>query len=434
MKGKLCFSLSVFVAVIVAGLLPAGAQAGPDGITAYEMNVRAGPGTGFGVIAQLPAGTGLIFEGRNADGSWLLVHTVDGTVRGWVASLYVQFQPGVTAARFPVSGEVIGAAAPAPADPAPAAGGPMTGVLTANLNMRRGPGRDQAVILRLAAGSTVTLEARSADSVWVFGQYGDARGWMALDYVRLSGELASLPVGTDIIQQPEPPEIQRLRQTPVVASATGRARDIYQRGLARGNHPNRFSKVGDCQSVTSFFLGPFDRGEYRLGDQYAYLQPTIDYFAGSFGRDSAAVWSGFNIYAILDPTWANPARCASGESPQACEYREWQPSFVIISLEVWNGRPEDYESNLRQVLDFWIGKDVVPILATKPSNREGNWAINAIIARVGQEYDIPLWNFLMATQPLRDFGLTDGFHLSYAQNLFDDPGAMANAWPWRNLT
>jgi hypothetical protein len=40
----------------------------------------------------------------------------------------------------------------------------------------------------------------------------------------------------------------------------------------------------------------------------------------------------------------------------------------------------------------------------------------------------------MAAQPLPGFGLTDGFHLSYAQCNFDNPASMQNAWPWRNLT
>jgi len=418
MKAKILF-LTMVMAVVM-GVVPAGAQSGTDGYAAYEINMRTGPGTGYGVVMTLAAGTGLIFEGRNADASWLLAQTEDGAARGWVTSLYVEFQPGVTAAQFPVSGE--------------SSGGTMTGVLTTGLNMRRGPSMNETIVLYLTNGSTVTVEARSQDGGWVLGQSGGTRGWMAAAFVSLSGDAASLPVSTEIIQQAESAEMLGLRQTPIVAAATARSREIYQRGLARGNHPNRFSKVGDCQSIVEFFLGPFDRGEYRLGEQYAYLQPTIDYFAGSFNRDSAAVWSGFNIYAILDPTWANPARCLPGESPQACEYREWQPSFVIISLEVWHGLPEDYEFNLRLVLDFWIGNDVVPILATKPSNREGNWAINSIIARVAQEYDIPLWNFLMAAQPLRDFGLDDGFHLTYAQSLFDDPAAMESAWPWRNLT
>ena len=164
------------------------------------------------------------------------------------------------------------------------------------------------------------------------------------------------------------------------------------------------------------------------------MQDTIDYFAGSFSRDSLAVWSGFTVYAILDPTWADPAYCQPGESPQECEYRLYQPSFVIISLEVWHGKTEDYAYNLREVLDFWIEHDVVPILATKADNKEVDWSVNAAIASIAWEYDIPLWNFLMATQPLPEFGLTDGFHLSYAQNHFGDEAMMQNAWPWRNLT
>jgi hypothetical protein len=118
----------------------------------------------------------------------------------------------------------------------------------------------------------------------------------------------------------------------------------------------------------------------------------------------------------------------------ACEYRLWQPSYVIISLEVWHGPTEMYVDNLRQVLDFWISKDVVPILATKADNREDDWSINAAIADLAWEYDIPLWNFFMAAQPLPNYGLTDGFHLSYAQCDFTSESAMQNAWPWRNLT
>jgi hypothetical protein len=107
---------------------------------------------------------------------------------------------------------------------------------------------------------------------------------------------------------------------------------------------------------------------------------------------------------------------------------------VIISLETWHGTLADYTDDLRQVVDFWIARDVVPILATKADNREGDWSINIAIAALAREYDLPLWNFLMASQPLPGFGLTDGFHLSYARSNFGDPAAMQNGWPWRNLT
>jgi hypothetical protein len=89
---------------------------------------------------------------------------------------------------------------------------------------------------------------------------------------------------------------------------------------------------------------------------------------------------------------------------------------------------------MRDILNFWIKNGVVPILASKSNNREGDWSINAVIARLAWEYDLPLWNLLMATQPLPDYGLTDGFHLTYAPNDFGSAENMQAGWPWRNLS
>jgi uncharacterized protein YraI len=358
-----------------------------------------------------------------------------------MADLYLSYRDGFSPARLPVSTEVIGLpVAPASVQPSGEVlvGGSATGTLIAALNVRRGPSQEAAILTQLGAGVVVALEGRSAAEDWVLIHTldGGTRGWISAGYVEPAAgvTLSGLPVTDETIDTLESPAVTGLRQTPIVAGVTARAQEIYQRGLARGNHPDRFSKVGDCQNVTSFFLGVFDRGEYNLGPDYAYLQATIDHFSGSFARESAAVWSGFNVYAVLDPTWADPSICAAGESPIACEYRLWQPSFVIISLETWHGELGDYTDDLRQVVDFWIARDVVPILATKADNREGDWSINVAIAALAREYDLPLWNFLMASQQLPGFGLTDGFHLSYAQSDFSSPAAMQNGWPWRNLT
>jgi hypothetical protein len=113
---------------------PARAQDGPDGTTSYSLNLRAGPGMDHQVITVLDAGTGMIFEGRNEDMSWLLGHTEDGALRGWVASLYLTFTPGFTAARLPLSDEIINYQPPAPAVPSadvpppPAGDPPASGV------------------------------------------------------------------------------------------------------------------------------------------------------------------------------------------------------------------------------------------------------------------------------------------------------------------
>lgn len=239
---------------------------------------------------------------------------------------------------------------------------------------------------------------------------------------------------------PKPPlEKDAWMKMPAVpVTVSDRARAIYERGLALGNDPTRFSIIGDCQNVSSYFLSVFEKpGEYSLGTQYAYLQPTIDYYKGSFSRTSLAVKGGFNAAAVLSPLRADPKSCDAGESPLDCELRTWNPSVVIVSMETWwSEKPAaEYDKYMRKVLDRIIESGALPIIATKADNLEGDNSINATIAQIAYEYDIPLWNYWAAVQPLPGRGLwADGFHLTFARNFFDDPVRMKNAWPWRNLT
>jgi hypothetical protein len=228
---------------------------------------------------------------------------------------------------------------------------------------------------------------------------------------------------------------------PVVPEVTDTAREIYARGLELGRDPNAFSKVGDCQTNTGFYLVDFDHdGWYSLGEEYAYLQDTIDYYAGSFSRTSLAMRDGYNVAAILTPLRADPKQCEKNENPIQCEFRLHNPSIAIISLETnFNGRPaDDYGKYMRQIIEYSIEQGVVPILATKGDNLEGDHSINAEIAEIAVEYDIPLWNLWAALQPLpnqgHDTDLNDGFHLSFSRNFFDQPKNMLSGWPWRNLT
>jgi hypothetical protein len=226
---------------------------------------------------------------------------------------------------------------------------------------------------------------------------------------------------------------------PVVPTGVSdRARAIYEYGLSLGNDPTRFSIIGDCQNVSSYFLSTFDKpGDYSLGPDYAYLQPTIDYYQGSFSRVSLAVKGGFNAAAVISPLRADPKTCNSGESPLDCELHAWRPSIVIVSMETWwSDKPaEEYDKYMRRVLDRIIETGALPIIATKADNLEGDHAINATIAQIAYEYEIPMWNFWAAVQPLPGHGLSgDGFHLTFARNFFDDRVRMKSAWPWRNLT
>jgi hypothetical protein len=232
---------------------------------------------------------------------------------------------------------------------------------------------------------------------------------------------------------------------PVIPTVSQTARSIYQHGIEIGNDPHAFSKIGDCQSIVTYFLSYFDMpGRYNLGE-YTALQQTIDWYAGSFSRESLSVKGGFNAAAILSPVRADPEQCQANENPIQCEFRLHRPSVAIISLEEWwAGHPENYEAYMRQVIEYTINQGVVPIIATKADNLEGNNLINQTIAALAHEYDVPLWNFWGAVQPLPNHGLravnasgeADMFHLTHSEGyyFYDDPAVRQSGWSVRNLT
>jgi hypothetical protein len=224
---------------------------------------------------------------------------------------------------------------------------------------------------------------------------------------------------------------------PVIPIVSETARELYQRGQASGNNPRAFSKIGDGEISTEWFFTAFDLGEnyYDLGP-YQNLISAIEYFAGSFERMGMAARRGFNTQRILDPSENDPNFCEASESPLTCEVRLHRPAFVILSLgtnQIW--KPAEFETGMRQILDILLSQNIVPILSTKGDNLEGDHRINRTIACLAQEYNVPLWNFWSAIQPLPNHGLQpDLEHLTYGITHFDDVHAMQTAWTVRNLT
>jgi len=225
---------------------------------------------------------------------------------------------------------------------------------------------------------------------------------------------------------------------PVIPMVSETARAIHAEGLKLGNNPRAFSILGDCLSLPINLFGNYGRpGKYNLGD-YAYLQPVIDYFLESFLRQSITLGDGFNTAAVLSPLRADPKQCQKGENPLECEYRVNIPSFAIISLgtDDWTIKPDVYEERMRRIVEYTISHGIVPILATKADNREGNNAFNKIVARLAYEYDVPLWNFWLAVQALPRKGVANAQgHLTWADpNHLEYTFSMQVAVPVRNVT
>jgi len=227
------------------------------------------------------------------------------------------------------------------------------------------------------------------------------------------------------------------QEWPVIPALSAHARQVLQDGLAAGRNPRAFAKVGDCETLTDWFLVDFDRGAryYDLGP-YSSLQPVIDYFAGSFQRMSAASARGFTAASALSSFWSDPNTCQVGETPLACEYRLQQPilSFIMLGTNDVNHKTT-FEANLRKILDQTLAAGILPVLVTKADNLEGDHQLNAAIARLAYEYDIPLWNYWLAVQALPNGGLQeDGAHLTHTPNRFNDPVNLQSAWAVRNIT
>jgi hypothetical protein len=246
-----------------------------------------------------------------------------------------------------------------------------------------------------------------------------------------------MPEKTEISKSTATLSADEWQQMPVIPKLSERAMKIYESGIMQGTNPNAFSKIGDCESRTTWFLSTFDSdpSTYSLGE-YQDLQSVIDHYQGSWSRLSQAAKSGFTAASVLSPLWADPEQCEKDETPLACEFRIHNPSVVLINMGT-NDVPhkERFEENLRAIIEYCIPRGVLPILGTKADNLEGDNSINVTISKLAYEYDIPLWNFWLAVQPLPGHGLQpDGAHLTYAGSYFDRPGNLDNAWPMRNLT
>lgn len=217
-------------------------------------------------------------------------------------------------------------------------------------------------------------------------------------------------------------------------------RAIFAAGAAKGMNAHAFSKVGDSTIELPHFLGAFDNPDaYDLGD-YVYLQPVLDWYSGSFARDSVSVKRGLHSWSMFDPFWADAGVCAPGEGPVECEVNAWKPSLLLIRLGSNDvGVPASFEENMRRLVEFAIERGVVPVLGTKADFHEGSDINNEIIRKLAGEYHVPLWDWqaLAATLPNRGINSDDpeGVHLSFfTENDYTLPEALQRGHGAHNLS
>jgi N-acetylmuramoyl-L-alanine amidase len=156
---------------VVLGLLisaaPALAQTGqPTTIyTIRNVFLRAGPGLGFRILAEMPGGEALTVLGQSS--IWYNVKRADNT-EGWVSGYYVSANP-------PGSGGGGGSGGQIYAGPTEI--GDIAAVTASLLNVRTGPGVNLPVIARLTQGELVRVLEKSG--AWRRIAFrNNAQGWV----------------------------------------------------------------------------------------------------------------------------------------------------------------------------------------------------------------------------------------------------------------
>jgi hypothetical protein len=274
----------------------------------------------------------------------------------------------------------------------------------------------------LVGDTTVNLLERNALGNWVRVSAGEAVGWIPTGDLTLEGvSVAELSVTTvadaSLELLPNPTAEERLLYTtPIIPDLSGGVREnirtTYAWGQAQGNGQAVVTKVGDSNMTNQFILPPVSYG-YQLSP-YTDLQPTVDAFGDSFGRESIATQRGLNTASVFDPFWASPNTCEADESPLSCEYRETQPTIAVIMFGQNDMRVmsrEEYQERLTRIVQETLEAGIIPILCTFASTPDDedyyhqSLHFNAIAIRIAAEYDVPLLNFWLATRSLSTYGV-----------------------------
>ncbi len=159
--------------------------------TSY-LNIRSGPGIGYGIVTTVPGGTVLPVTMIGADRTWFEVMSDMGT--GWVNSNYAIDRGyfGDVPRQGTPSNLASGMDMPA--------GTAHVVVNTSYLNLRSGPGASYDVVAVLPGGTTLEADAMLHDGSWIRVMSSAGTGFVRSSYVAARGNFA----GITILGGPEP--------------------------------------------------------------------------------------------------------------------------------------------------------------------------------------------------------------------------------------
>jgi hypothetical protein len=306
--------------------------------------------------------------------------------------------------------------------------------------VRETPGTAGKILTMIDGLTQVEIVARTEDGTWLNVIVpGGQSGWVAAEYVETTADLSKLVAVA--LEIKDAPTAQPVAAAPsgsdagsgsaaapaapsggVISGVSATARTLYLKGQELGNHPDRFSKVGDSITASPFFLYPFGLGGTEL-HAYGYLGGALGQFfnyvpdlGDSFTRTSYAAANGWSTFSVLSPSSA----CGGAKTALECELDTFKPAVALIMLgtnDVGGVASEDYRANMQRIVDICKEKGVIPVLSTIPPRNSDFWGdnrvgeFNNIITGIARANDVPLWDYWSAMINLPNYGLvTDGVH------------------------
>ena len=147
-------------------------------VTADVLNVRSGPGTGYGKVGSLQKGATVSITDESHAG-WYGI--LSGSVKGYVSAEYIDLAPVGGSSNAPAVDET----------PAEDETEPQRGMVnTSALNVRSGPGTGYSKVALLSRGTSVTITGETDG--WYAITAGSIEGYVSAEYITiLDGSNAS---------------------------------------------------------------------------------------------------------------------------------------------------------------------------------------------------------------------------------------------------
>lgn len=143
------------------------------------LNLRAGPGLNYPIIAGLERHTEMGLIGRNTDGSWIQISW--GSSGAWVYASYLWTS-------YPLSNLPVTGNTPPPAQP-------LAWVTSYRLNFRSGPGFTFPIVAVLGRSAGVTLLGRDYAGTWLMVDIGQGQvAWAKRSFLQTNYPVMNLPL------------------------------------------------------------------------------------------------------------------------------------------------------------------------------------------------------------------------------------------------